>query len=97
VIARLPVVESRYRLCESMSPSTAGRDLGHTAHTYHAAHVDHYWVVEPTSQTITVYRWHEAGYVVAMTASPGQIVPVEPFDAISLDIGDIFGLEPQAR
>ena len=81
-------------VCEILSPSTTSRDLGHKQRTYHRAQVGHYWVAEPTSQTMTVYRWHEAGYVLALAAGAGEIVRAEPFDSIALDIGDIFGLPP---
>lgn len=82
-------------VCEVLSPSTAGRDLGHKLRSYHLAHVGHYWVVEPLIQTLTVYRWQEAGYLLAMAASAGEVVRAEPFDAIELDVGDIFGRPAQ--
>lgn len=83
-------------VCEVLSPSTAGRDLGRKLQTYHTAHVGHYWVADPANQTLTIYRWQEGGYVMAMAASAGEVVRAEPFDAIELDIGDIFGLPPPA-
>lgn len=76
--------------------STAGRDLGRKLQTYHRAHVGHYWVADPANQTLTIYRWQEVGYVIAMAASAGEVVRAEPFDGIELDIGDIFGLPPPA-
>lgn len=79
-------------VCEILSPSTAGRDLDHKWRKYHLARVGHYWVVEPIEQTLTVYRWQEAEYFLAMAAIPGDVVRVEPFEGIELDIGDIFGL-----
>ncbi len=84
-------------VCEVLSPSTTGRDLGHKRRSYHLARVGHYWVVEPTSQTLTVYRWQEAGYLLAMSASAGEMARVEPFDVIELDIGDMFGLPPREQ
>ena len=83
--------------CEVLSPSTAARDLGHKQRTYHRARIGHYWVVEPANDTLTVYRWQEDGYLLAMVAGAGEVVRVEPFDAIELDIGDIFGLPPKER
>ncbi|HWN68144.1 MAG TPA: Uma2 family endonuclease [Haliangium sp.] len=84
-------------VCEVLSPSTASRDLGHKLRTYQRAHVGHYWVVEPGNQTITVYRWHEAGYVVAMAAGAGEMVRAEPFEAMELDVADVFGLPPREQ
>lgn len=83
-------------VCEILSPSTASRDLGHKLQTYHLARVGHYWVVEPFNQTITVYGWHEAGYVVIRIAGARELARLEPFDAVALDLGDIFE-GPQQR
>ena len=77
-------------VCEILSPSTAGRDIGHKQRMYHLAHVGHYWVVEPANQTLTVYRWQEAGYLLALAAGAGDIVRAEPFGAIEVDVAGIF-------
>jgi Uma2 family endonuclease len=81
-------------VCEILSPSTADRDLGQKQWNYHRAHVGHYWIVEPISQVLTVYRWQEAGYLLAMAAGASAVVRAEPFDAIELALGDIFRLPP---
>lgn len=81
-------------VCEVLSPSTTVRDLGHKQRTYHQARVGHYWVVDPGDQVLTVYRWHEAGYVLALVAGAGESVRAEPFEAVELDIADIFGIPP---
>jgi Uma2 family endonuclease len=84
-------------VCEVLSPSTMKRDLGHKLHTYHRAGIGRYWVAEPIGEILTVYRWHETGYVLVLSAVPGDIVRAEPFDAIELDISDIFGLQSPER
>lgn len=81
-------------VCEILSPSTASRDLGHKQRNYHLARVGHYWVVDPDHQLLEVFRWREAGYELAMAAAVGDTVGGEPFDAISLDLSDIFGRTP---
>ena len=51
-------------------------------------HVGHYWLAHPhhTKQLLQVYRWHEQGYLLVLTAGAGNIVRAEPFDAVELDI-----------
>lgn len=65
-------------------------DLGHKLHMYHRARVGHYWVAEPIGEVLTVYRWHETGYVLVLSAVPGEVVRAEPFDPIDLDVTDLF-------
>lgn len=81
-------------ICEVLSPSTMERDLGHKLHTYHHARVSHYWVAEPIGEVLTVYRWHDTGYLLVLSAIPGNVVRAEPFDAIEVDVADLFGGEP---
>jgi Uma2 family endonuclease len=77
-------------VCEILSPSTTARDLGHKQRTYHRMHVRHYWIVDPIEQVLSVYRWQEDGYLLALVASPGELVRAEPFDAIELDVAALF-------
>jgi Uma2 family endonuclease len=93
-----PLLETPVRItpdwvCEILSPSTTNRDVGRKLRTYHRSRVSHYWVAHPhpTTQLLQVYRWHEQGYLLVLTAGAGEIVRAEPFDAIDLDISAIFG------
>ena len=81
-------------VCEILSPSTASRDMGVKQQTFHKCGVGHYWIVDPKNETLTVFRWDPNGYVIAMAAGPGDRSRAEPFEAIELDIGTIFGREP---
>jgi Uma2 family endonuclease len=78
-------------VCEILSPSTASRDLGHKQGGYHRARVGHYWLVDPLNLALTVLRWHEVGYQSILAAGPGDVIRAEPFEAIELDMGRIFG------
>lgn len=84
-------------VCEVLSPSTAARDMGHKQRTYHRSRVSHYWLLDPIEHVLTVYRWTEAGYLLVLVASPGEVMRAEPFDAIEIDIADVFGISPQER
>lgn len=77
--------------------ATAADIVDHKLHTCHRARIGYYWVAEPIGEILTVYRWHEAGYVLVLSATPDNIVRAEPFDAIELDINDIFGLQSPER
>ncbi|HWN71466.1 MAG TPA: Uma2 family endonuclease [Haliangium sp.] len=77
-------------VCEVLSPSTMARDLGHKLRTYHRARVPHYWLVEPIGAVLSVYRWQDDGYLLVLSAGPDDVVRAEPFDAIDLNMSEIF-------
>ena len=82
-------------VCEVLSPSTASRDLVQKMQTLRECEVPHYWVVDPEHETLTVYRWTRDGYVVAIAAGRAdRQVRAEPFDAIEIDVGLLFGEDP---
>ncbi len=60
---------------------------------YHPAGVPHYWIVDPQNRTLLVYRWHPEGYVVLLGAGGDKTVRAEPFDALELRVGLLFGDE----
>lgn len=82
-------------VCEVLSPSTMKRDRSHKQSTYHRAGIGHYWLVDPLEGILWVYRWAPEGYMqvintAAEDISAGELVRAEPFDAIGLDLADIF-------
>lgn len=89
-----PVRDRPDWVCEILSRATARRDLGDKLRSFHRAGVPHYWVVDPAHETLTVHRWHQDGYLVAQTAARGETVRAEPFEAIELPVGLLFGDEP---
>ncbi len=81
-------------VCEILSPSTADRDQGVKHRTFHRCDVQHYWIVDPEHATLTIHRWHRDGYLVVLSAGRNEVVRAEPFDAIDLRVGLLFGDEP---
>jgi len=78
-------------VCEVLSVSNALNDLGVKLVSYHRAGVPHYWVVDPACETLTVFRSTSEGYVLTVSAGRGDAVKAEPFDAVELRVGDLFG------
>lgn len=81
-------------ICEIVSESNAARDTVLKLHRYWLAAVPHYWLVDPRSETLTVYRHHADGYLHVLGATREQVVRAEPFDAIELRVGLLFGDDP---
>lgn len=82
-------------VCEVLSPSTMRRDRGQKQRTYHRAGIGHYWLVDPIDGILWVCRWAPEGYTQVVTIEAedvpaGELVRAEPFDAIGLDLADIF-------
>ncbi|MCG8420845.1 MAG: Uma2 family endonuclease [Proteobacteria bacterium] len=80
-------------VCEILSPKTAGRDKGVKQDAYHRAHVDHYWLVDPEKQTLTVLAWADDGYQTILNAGPGDRVRAEPFAERELELSWLFEFE----
>ena len=81
-------------VCEIVSPSNWAHDTVTKFHTLQAAAVPHYWLVDLEHGVLTVYRFGGKVYEVAQLAQPGQQLRLEPFDALTLDVSTLFGLEP---
>jgi Uma2 family endonuclease len=77
-------------VCEILS-TNRGRDLIRKKRVYHRAKIRHYWIVDPAEWTLSVNRWAEEGYLEVLSAERGERVRAEPFDAIELSVGALFG------
>ena len=83
-------------VCEVLSPSNASRDLVEKMTTFRQCELPDYWIVDPEHETLTVYRLTREGYVVALVAGKAaRRVRAEPFDAIEIDVGLLFGEDPE--
>lgn len=80
-------------VCEVLSTSTARRDLGPKRDVYHRARVGHYWVVDRGNRLLLVYRWSEGGYQLVQSAGETDWLRGEPFEAVAIYVGRLFGLE----
>lgn len=81
-------------ICEVVSDSNATHDTVRKLRRYHAAGVRHYWIVDPRTESLLVYRHQSDGYLAVLNAERGEIVRAEPFDAIELRVGLLFGEDP---
>jgi Uma2 family endonuclease len=77
--------------CEISSPSTTRRDQVEKQRTLHAHGVPHYWRIDPVGEVLTVLRWREEGYLLALNAGVGDVVRAEPFERIELEVSELFG------
>jgi Uma2 family endonuclease len=79
---------------EIVSPRHEKDDLVTKPRTLHATEVPHYCVLDPEETVLLVHRWSPDGYIVVLRATVGDVVRAEPFDAIEIDVGMLFGIEP---
>jgi Uma2 family endonuclease len=82
--------------CEVVSPTNAKDDTVRKLRLYHQVAIPHYWIVDPRETTLTVMRWSVDGYVTLMRAERDEVVRAEPFQAIELAVGTLFGDDPPA-
>lgn len=78
-------------VCEIVSPKHEKQDLVVKPRVLHAAEVPHYWVLDPEERILLVHRWSRDGYIVVQRAAAGETVRAEPFDAIEIKVGVLFG------
>jgi Uma2 family endonuclease len=86
----IPIMVRPDWVCEILS-SNKRNDLVKKKRVYHRHQVPHYWIVDPEQETLSVYRWTPDGYTEVLIAERGEVVRAEPFDAIPLTVGVIFG------
>lgn len=90
---RLPVIPVDFPMtlppdwvCEVLSPHNESNDVIKKMRTYQRAAVPHYWLIDPIAETLIVYRWTEAGYLLVQSAEGEERIRAEPFDAVSLSV-----------
>jgi Uma2 family endonuclease len=81
-------------ICEVISPTNANDDTVKKLRLYHHAGVPHYWLADPRDATLTVMRFSAAGYITVLRAERHETVRAEPFEAIELFVGSLFGDDP---
>ena len=69
-----------------MSPSTASLDRVKKLTIYARERVPHAWLVDPLGQTVEVLRLENARWTIVTTCAGSDVVRLEPFDAIELDL-----------
>jgi Uma2 family endonuclease len=82
-------------VCEVLSESNASNDLVRKMRGYHRAGLPHYWVVDPSEETLTVYRWTTDGFLLVLAADREERARAEPFDAVDLFVGALFGADEE--
>ncbi len=86
----VPVMVRPDWVCEILS-SNKRNDLVKKKRVYHRHQVPHYWIIDPERETLFVLRWTPDGYTEVLSAERSDMVRAEPFDAIPLAVGVIFG------
>lgn len=78
-------------VCEVISPSNATDDTVKKLRLYHRAGIPHYWVADPRDATLTVMRSSADGYITLLRAERHETIHAEPFEAVALFVGSLFG------
>lgn len=77
-------------VAEVLSPSTQRKDRTLKVPLYRQQGITHVWLVDPTAQTVEVYRLHAEGYLLVGIYGGESLVRIEPFDAIEFDVGALW-------
>jgi Uma2 family endonuclease len=78
-------------ICEVLSPSNPGTDRVKKLNHYHQFGVPHYWIADPMEESLSVFRWMAEGYLLVLAAGRDALVHAEPFEALELFVGALFG------
>jgi Uma2 family endonuclease len=79
-------------VCEIISDGEARRRDGlQKRRIYADRNIPHYWLVDTERETLTVLRLADEGYVEVLQAKRSSRVRAEPFDAVELQVGVLFG------
>ena len=84
-------------ICEIISPRKAAEDRIRKKRISHQHHVPYYWIVDPRDESLTVLEWSAKGYVEILTAQRGERARAEPFTALDLHVGVLFGDDEESE
>ena len=77
-------------VCEVLSASTRRLDLHEKRPTYAREGVGYLWLVDPMDRTLEAFELRDGQWVLIATAKDDEPVSVRPFDAITINLGDLW-------
>jgi Uma2 family endonuclease len=77
-------------VCEVLSPATAATDRADKMPIFAAEKVHHLWFIDPVTRTLEAYRLEAERYTVLGVWRGDDMVRVEPFDAVPLELGALW-------
>lgn len=90
----VPVMIRPDWVCEILSTNKRN-DLIKKKRLYHRHEIPHYWIVDPVEESLSVLRWTPEGYFEILAVERGEEVRAEPFEALPLRVGALFGDEDE--
>ncbi|MEZ4268419.1 MAG: Uma2 family endonuclease [Myxococcota bacterium] len=81
-------------VCEVLSPSTHRADRIFKVPFYARAGVAHGWLIDPVGESLEVYALRGGYWSVLSTHHGDETVRAEPFDALPLHLGVLWGRTP---
>lgn len=81
-------------VCEVLSPTTRSHDLKRKRPLYARAGVPWMWIVDVEARILTSSRLHEGRWLEVGTWGDDEVVRIEPFDAIEIQLADLWGGPP---
>lgn len=79
-------------VCEVLSPSTERNDRQVKLPLYHAAGVEHVWLLDPLERRLERFTRGEEAFVAAALDEGDVTVHAAPFEALALDLGELWPL-----
>jgi Uma2 family endonuclease len=80
-------------ICELVSPSTARLDRGRKRAIYAREGVPFLWMVYPVEQSLEAFCLEGGRWVLTGTYEGAGVVQVPPFEAVGIDLEEIWGPE----
>lgn len=77
-------------VCEVLSKKTAGIDRVKKLPIYAKAKVDYVWLVNPDQKTLEIYLREDQKWMLLNAFEGNQLVRAAPFDAIELNIANLW-------
>jgi Uma2 family endonuclease len=77
-------------VCEVLSPGSVRIDRVKKLRIYAEQGIGHAWLVDPDAQTLEVFRLESGGWLLAQTFEGAAAVRAEPFEAVELELGDLW-------
>ena len=77
-------------VAEVLAPRTTRLDRALKLPRYHAAGVEHVWMVDPFARYVEVYRWVEAGWLRVAAVGGEEAARLAPFEAVEVELGTLW-------